>query len=150
MYLIMIFLNDSKAWLIINLPLDLFFSINFKLTTLKTCWLSDIQHDMNTSTGNIHKHQDCRVTEKFIYDWKMQDLFFTSVRSVATRLRILIHHLHIELQSSWWTQVLQPKTSKFFNFYLEIYKNKFKNLIPTSKFKFSFRGLPLSHLHLLI
>jgi len=66
---------------------------------------------MNTSTGNIHKHQDCRVTEKFIYDWKMQDLFFTSVRSVATWLRILIHHLHIELQSSWWTQVLRPKTS---------------------------------------
>jgi len=80
----MIFLNDSKAWLIINLPPDLSFSINFKLTTLKTCRLFDIQHDMNTSTGNIHRDQDCCVTAKFIYDWKMQDFFyFTSVRSVA-------------------------------------------------------------------
>jgi len=33
------------------------------------------------------------------------------------------------------------QTSKFFSFYLELYKNKFKNLIQTSKFKFSFRGL---------
>ena len=33
------------------------------------------------------------------------------------------------------------RTSKYFNFYLELYKNKFKNLILTSKFKFSFRGL---------
>ena len=34
-------------------------------------------------------------------------------------------------------------TSKFFSFYLEllVYINKFKNLIQTSKFKFSFRGL---------
>ena len=32
-------------------------------------------------------------------------------------------------------------TSKYFSFYLELYKNKFKNLILTSKFKFSFRGL---------
>jgi hypothetical protein len=32
-------------------------------------------------------------------------------------------------------------TSKFFSFYLELYKNKFKNFIRTSKFKFSFRGL---------
>jgi hypothetical protein len=31
-------------------------------------------------------------------------------------------------------------TSKFFNFYLELYKNKFKNLIQTSKFKFSFQA----------
>jgi hypothetical protein len=34
-----------------------------------------------------------------------------------------------------------PKTSKFYSFYLELYKNKFKNLIRTSKFKFSFGGL---------
>jgi len=33
------------------------------------------------------------------------------------------------------------RTSKFFSFDLELYKNKFKNLIWTSKFKFSFRGL---------
>jgi hypothetical protein len=33
------------------------------------------------------------------------------------------------------------RTSKYFSFYLELYKNKFKNLILTSKFKFSFRGL---------
>ena len=43
---------------------------------------------------------------------------------------------------------LGPETSKtlfgpvnFFSFYLELYKNKFKNLIRTSKLKFSFRGL---------
>jgi hypothetical protein len=30
-------------------------------------------------------------------------------------------------------------TSKFFSFYLELYKNKLKNLIQTSKFKYSFR-----------
>ena len=33
------------------------------------------------------------------------------------------------------------RTSKFFSFYLELYKDKFKNLIGTSKFKFSFWGL---------
>ena len=33
------------------------------------------------------------------------------------------------------------RTSIFFSFYLEVYKNKFKNLIWPSKFKFSFRGL---------
>ena len=33
------------------------------------------------------------------------------------------------------------QTCKSFSFYLDIYKNKFKNLIWTSKFKFSFRGL---------
>ena len=50
--------------------------------------------------------------------------------------------------SSRWAPVLRPKTSKtfvqtskFFSFYLDIYKNKFKNLIWTSKFNFSFRGL---------
>jgi len=57
-------------------------------------------------------------------------------------------------QSSWWALVLWPKTSKtlfgqvnYSCFYLELYKNNFKNLIRTSKFKFSFRGLPqmLSH-----
>jgi hypothetical protein len=34
-------------------------------------------------------------------------------------------------------------TSKFFSFYLElpVYKNKFKNLVRTSNFKFLFRGL---------
>jgi hypothetical protein len=32
-------------------------------------------------------------------------------------------------------------TSKFFSFYLDIYKNELKNLIRTSKFKFSLRGL---------
>jgi len=30
-------------------------------------------------------------------------------------------------------------------FYLTLSKNKFKNLIRTSKFKFSFRGLPIPH-----
>ena len=53
------------------------------------------------------------------------------------------HHEH---RSS----VLRPKnfaqTSKFFSFYLELhvlhgYQNKLQNLIRTSKFKFSFRGL---------
>jgi len=52
-------------------------------------------------------------------------------------------------QSSWWALVLQTKTSKtlfgpvnFSAFYLELHKNKFKNLIRTSiKFKFLFRGL---------
>ena len=54
------------------------------------------------------------------------------------------------LQFSRWALVLQPKTSKisfgpvnFFTFYLELYKNKFKNLIWTNKFKFSFGGLVL-------
>ena len=36
------------------------------------------------------------------------------------------------------------RTSKLFSFYLELHENKFKNLIQTSKFKFSFRGL-LAH-----
>jgi hypothetical protein len=50
-------------------------------------------------------------------------------------------------QSSWWAPVLWPKTSKTLFvpvkkcFFKEPYKNKFKNLIRTSKFKFSFRGL---------
>jgi hypothetical protein len=50
-------------------------------------------------------------------------------------------------QSSRWAPVLRPKTSKlcsnhrFFSFYLELYKYKFKNLIRTSKLKLSFRGL---------
>jgi hypothetical protein len=35
------------------------------------------------------------------------------------------------------------RTSKSFNCYLELYKNKFKNLTRTSKFKFSFEGLTL-------
>ena len=33
------------------------------------------------------------------------------------------------------------RTSNFFGFLKELYKNKFKNLIRTSKFKLSFRGL---------
>ena len=33
------------------------------------------------------------------------------------------------------------RAGKFFSFFLELYKNKFKNLIRISKFKFSFRGL---------
>ena len=33
------------------------------------------------------------------------------------------------------------RTSQFYSFYLELNKNKFNNLIPTSKLKFSFRGL---------
>ena len=54
----------------------------------------------------------------------------------------------ILMQSSRWAPVLRPMTSKtlfrpvhFSNFYLDIYKNKFQNLIRTSKFKFSFQGL---------
>jgi hypothetical protein len=45
-------------------------------------------------------------------------------------------------------EVLRPKTSKIlfrpviiFSFYLELCKNKCRNLIQTSKFKGSFRGL---------
>ena len=38
------------------------------------------------------------------------------------------------------------RTSKFYSFYLELYKNKFKNLIRTSKFKFLFQGLQLTDL----
>ena len=33
------------------------------------------------------------------------------------------------------------RTSQFFSFYLELYKNKFKKLIQTSKLKILFRGL---------
>ena len=33
------------------------------------------------------------------------------------------------------------RTNQFFRFYLELYKDKFKNLIQTSNFKFSFLGL---------
>ena len=44
-------------------------------------------------------------------------------------------------QSLQWVQVFRPKISKFFSFYLELYKIKFKNLIRTGKLKFSFRGL---------
>ena len=36
---------------------------------------------------------------------------------------------------------LRPKTSKISPFLFKLYKNKFKNLIQTSKFKFTFRGL---------
>jgi len=39
--------------------------------------------------------------------------------------------------------LLPNKTSKFCSFYLELFKNKFTILIWTSKFKFSFRGLPM-------
>jgi uncharacterized membrane protein len=58
------------------------------------------------------------------------------------------YHTHINLQSSRRAPVFHPKTSKtlfgpvfIFIFYLELYKNKFKNLIRTCKFKFSLRGL---------
>jgi hypothetical protein len=44
-------------------------------------------------------------------------------------------------QSSGPRPVKFLQTSKFFSFYLELYKNKFNNLIWTSKFKFSFWGL---------
>ena len=42
-----------------------------------------------------------------------------------------------------WAQDRQNfvRTSNFFSFYLELDKNKFRNLIRTSKFKFSFWGL---------
>jgi hypothetical protein len=73
------------------------------------------------------------------------------------RYRLTIYALFINgkmrlpfIQSSkwkfeWrWAPVLRPKTSKtffgpvkIFRFYLELYKNKFKNLIRTSTFKFS-------------
>ena len=33
------------------------------------------------------------------------------------------------------------RTSTFFSFYLELYKNKFKNLVQTGKLKFSFREM---------
>ena len=60
-------------------------------------------------------------------------------------------NIFILYQSSRWALVLRPKTSKTLfgpvhfscSFYLELYKNKFKNLNQTSKFKFSFRGLPV-------
>ena len=52
-------------------------------------------------------------------------------------------------QSSGWEPVLWPNTSKtlfrlvnLFGFYLELYRQKFKNFIWTSKFKCSFPGLP--------
>ena len=51
------------------------------------------------------------------------------------------------VQSSRWVPVLWTKTSKFFMFllrYKNIY-NKFKNLIQGSKFKFSFRRLPVQY-----
>ena len=64
-------------------------------------------------------------------------------------------HLHKYANSSWsswWALVLRLKTSKtlfglvkIFSFYLELYKDKFKYLIRTSKFKFSFRGLQQLH-----
>ena len=40
-------------------------------------------------------------------------------------------------------QSFGPRPVYFFSFYfaLPVYKNKFKNLIRTSKFKFSFQGL---------
>ena len=47
------------------------------------------------------------------------------------------------VQSSRWAPVLRPKTSKtvFITVHFSVYENKFKNLIRTSKFKFSIRGL---------
>ena len=54
------------------------------------------------------------------------------------------------LQFLRWAAVLRPKTNKtlfrpvnFSVLYLELYKNKFKNLIRISKLKFSFGGLYL-------
>ena len=56
------------------------------------------------------------------------------------------------LTNIWWAQVLRPKTSKtlfrpviIFSFYLELYKNKCRNLIQTSKFKGSFRRCKIPH-----
>ena len=56
-------------------------------------------------------------------------------------------NIFILYQSSRWALVLRPKTSKTLfgpvhfscSFYLELHKNKFKNLNQISKFKFSFR-----------
>ena len=52
--------------------------------------------------------------------------------------------LQFRIQSSRWAPLLWPKTSKalfgpvnLFSFYLELYQNKFKNLIQTNKFIFS-------------
>ena len=38
-------------------------------------------------------------------------------------------------------QKIFVRTRSFFSFYLELYKNQFKNLIRTSKLKCSFQGL---------
>jgi hypothetical protein len=52
-----------------------------------------------------------------------------------------LYSLHNEHQSSG----PRPVKLSFFSFYLELYKNKFKTMIRTSKFTFSFRGLALGH-----
>jgi hypothetical protein len=55
----------------------------------------------------------------------------------------MFHSPHNEHRSSGPRPVIFIRTSKLFSFYLELYKNKFSNLIRSSKFnfKFSFRGL---------
>ena len=59
---------------------------------------------------------------------------------------VLSHTLYV--QSTPWAPVLRPKPGKslfgavnFSIFFKELYKNKLKNLIQSSKFKFSFWGL---------
>jgi hypothetical protein len=67
---------------------------------------------------------------------------FTIITVLKQKIYLYYSSPHNEHRSS------QPKTSKtllapvnFSSFNLELYKNKFKNFIWTSKFKFSFRGL---------
>ena len=52
-------------------------------------------------------------------------------------------------QSSWWAPILWPKTSKtlFGPVNFKLYKNKFKNLIRTSKFKFSRAAYTLDYVN---
>jgi hypothetical protein len=98
----------------------------------------DIKYDLTFFSFKLHSNLQFHIHIPVVYCGTSIHLYDITKK----------YYEHLD-QFSRWAPVLLPKTSKtlfgpvhFPVFFLkELYKNKFKNLIWTSKFKFSFRGL---------
>ena len=118
------------------------FTFNFFLINFIFCFscdksilfCKDSVFDNNSVVWSTHRFRTWNKCKFFLF-------FPIRNHQDVNKLRIL--RLMTFSQSSQWAPAIRPKTSNFFSFYLEldVYTNKFKNLIWTSKLKFSFRGL---------
>jgi hypothetical protein len=115
--------------------------------------------------GRIHRnvYMECRAKHNLLDSisilFSLDDILFcfcVQILSTFTLVQSIIICIWVLVFKSWNEMLVKifhdehqssgPKTSNtlfgpvnVFRFYLELYKNMFKNLIPTSNFKFSFR-----------
>ena len=115
-----------------------------KLGTLYCMWWQKFHrwHVLKYSLSKIwgvHPQYMCKHTEKILNnaEWNLLQL-----QTTQYKLEVIVRNLSV-IQTAVLTMStgLKSKTSKVFSLYLELYKNRSKNLIRTSKFICSFRGL---------